>query len=276
MVVVTLSNCPSKLRGDLSKWMFEISTGVYVGSMSSRVRDLLWARICGNLKNGRAVMVFSAANEQGLDFRVHNTSWEPVDFDGIKIMRRPSEKETSPQREETFHRGYSRAAKMRMAGSIHKEAAGDESFTALAVVCLDKEGCMDLGAAKASNGQISGIRTLRIAPEDTCDRFPRIEEKKMAEAKAFLEFIGDNPLIAFEPKEVFSCIRLLCRRYGLALPANKCSDISALAERKLDDIINSNAESLVSYFSLGAIERNRVGSYCEAAIQVYLKLKEMS
>lgn len=276
MVVVTLSNCPARLRGDLSKWMFEISTGVYVGSMSSRVRDLLWARICGNLKNGRAVMVFSAASEQGLDFRVHNTSWEPVDFDGIKIMRRPSEKESSPQKEETLHRGYSRAAKMRMAGSMRRKIKTDEYFTALALVCLEEEGCMDLGAAKVSKGQISGIKTLKVAPEDSCDSLPRAEEKKMAEAKAFLEFIGDNPLIAFEPKEVFSCIRLLCRRYGLTLPANKCSDISALAERKLDDIMNSDAQSLVSYFSLGAIDINRVGSYCEAAIQVYLKLKEIS
>ena len=276
MVVVTLSNCPPRLRGDLSKWMFEISTGVYVGSMSSRVRDLLWTRICGNLKNGRAVMVFSAANEQGLDFRVHNTPWEPVDFDGIKIMRRPSDKPVSVQKEKEFRKGYSRAAKMRMAGRMHQKIKTDECFTALAVVCLDKEGCMDLGAAKVSKGQISGIRTLRVAPEDACDSFPRVEEEKIVEAKAFLDFIGENQLIAFEPKKVFSCIRLLCRRYGLTLPANKYSDISVLAERKLDDIINSDIQSLVNYFSLDTIDQNQVGSYCEAAVQVYLKLKEIS
>lgn len=34
-----MTNCPPKLRGDLSKWLCEINTGVYVGNVSSRVRD---------------------------------------------------------------------------------------------------------------------------------------------------------------------------------------------------------------------------------------------
>ncbi|MBP6400792.1 MAG: type I-E CRISPR-associated endoribonuclease Cas2, partial [Faecalibacterium sp.] len=32
-----MTNCPPKLRGDLSKWLCEINTGVYVGNVSSRV-----------------------------------------------------------------------------------------------------------------------------------------------------------------------------------------------------------------------------------------------
>ena len=36
MVVVTLTDCPSKLRGDLTKWLMEINTGVYVGKVSAR------------------------------------------------------------------------------------------------------------------------------------------------------------------------------------------------------------------------------------------------
>ena len=84
-----MTNCPPKLRGDLSKWLCEINTGVYVGNVSSRVRDALWERVCQNLKNGQATLVFTAAGEQRMDFRTHNTTWETVDFDGIKLMRRP-------------------------------------------------------------------------------------------------------------------------------------------------------------------------------------------
>ena len=36
-----MTNCPPKLRGDLSKRLFENNTGVYVGNGSSRVRDAL-------------------------------------------------------------------------------------------------------------------------------------------------------------------------------------------------------------------------------------------
>lgn len=84
MVVVVLEKCPLSLRGDLSKWLQEISPGVYAGHVSARVRDKLWERVCEEAKSGRATMVFSARNEQHMDFRVHNTLWEPIDFDGFE------------------------------------------------------------------------------------------------------------------------------------------------------------------------------------------------
>lgn len=34
-------------------------------------------------------MVYRANNEQHMQFRVHNTTWGPVDFDGLTLMRRP-------------------------------------------------------------------------------------------------------------------------------------------------------------------------------------------
>ena len=72
-----MTNCPPSLRGDLSKWLCEINTGVYVGNVSSRVRDAIWDRVCENLKNGQATLVFNTNNEQRMDFRTHNTSWDP-------------------------------------------------------------------------------------------------------------------------------------------------------------------------------------------------------
>lgn len=95
MIVITLTKCPLKLRGDLSKWLIEINTGVYVGKVSARVRDALWKRICENISDGHAMMVFSAQNEQNMDFRVHNTTWMPVDFDGIKLMKHPNKSDYS-------------------------------------------------------------------------------------------------------------------------------------------------------------------------------------
>lgn len=84
-----MTDCPPQLRGDLSKWLFEINTGVYVGQVSQRVREALWLRVCDHLRNGRATMVYSTNGEQKMDFRVHNTAWEPVDYDGLKLMPRP-------------------------------------------------------------------------------------------------------------------------------------------------------------------------------------------
>ena len=53
MIVVTLTDCPPRLRGDLSKWLLEINTGVYVGQLNKRVREELWKRICDNLPRGQ-------------------------------------------------------------------------------------------------------------------------------------------------------------------------------------------------------------------------------
>ena len=36
MTVVTVSDCPPSLRGDLTKWLFEINTGVYVGNLPAQ------------------------------------------------------------------------------------------------------------------------------------------------------------------------------------------------------------------------------------------------
>ena len=94
MVVVTMTRCPAKIRGDLTKWLLEIDTGVYVGSVlyvgsvSARVRDDLWERITDTIGSGRATMAFSTNGEQKYDFYVWNPEWEPVDFDGIKLIRR--------------------------------------------------------------------------------------------------------------------------------------------------------------------------------------------
>jgi CRISPR-associated protein Cas2 len=118
MLVVTLTDCPPALRGDLTKWLLEISPGVYVGQVSARVRDNLWARICDLTKHGKATMAFNARNEQRLDFRVHGSEWEPIDFDGIKLIMHPS-----PARVKKLgglRLGYSKASKMRKAKRMRK------------------------------------------------------------------------------------------------------------------------------------------------------------
>lgn len=38
LTVITLKNSPPSLRGDLTKWMQEISIGVYVGNFNTKIR----------------------------------------------------------------------------------------------------------------------------------------------------------------------------------------------------------------------------------------------
>lgn len=85
-----LTACPAGLRGFLTRWLMEISAGVFVGRVSARVRDQLWERVEEMAKDGRAIMVHAVDSEQGLDFRVLRHDWEPVDLDGLRVMLRPA------------------------------------------------------------------------------------------------------------------------------------------------------------------------------------------
>lgn len=110
MIVLVLTACPAGLRGFLTRWLMEISAGVFVGKVNARVRELLWERVVEMIGNGRAIMVRSVRSEQGLDVRVHGHHWEPIDIDGLTLMLRPAERERlRPQglRKEPAEPGYS-------------------------------------------------------------------------------------------------------------------------------------------------------------------------
>ncbi|PKY71002.1 type I-E CRISPR-associated endoribonuclease Cas2 [Brevibacterium ravenspurgense] len=113
MVIVVLSSCPAGLRGDVTKWLVEISAGVFVGKLSARLRELLWERIAEASSTGQALMIWSTNNEQAFDYRVKDHKWEPVDLDGITLMRRPAAQ--SGYGNTTLKAGWSKARAMRNA-----------------------------------------------------------------------------------------------------------------------------------------------------------------
>ena len=110
MITLVLTACPPGLRGDLTKWLMEVSPGVFVGRPSARVRDELWIRVIELCQDGKALLVYSMNNEQGLEFRTHNHDWVPVDSDGVTLIHRPAEK-----KEPTRRVGWSNARVMRRA-----------------------------------------------------------------------------------------------------------------------------------------------------------------
>ncbi|MCL2668199.1 MAG: type I-E CRISPR-associated endoribonuclease Cas2e [Micrococcales bacterium] len=111
MVVLVLTACPAGLRGHLTRWLMEISPGVFVGQVTTRVRELMWLRVLELCKDGKAIMVHPSNNEQGLEYRFHRHDWLPEDFDGIWLMRRPAD----PDRTPALRPGWSKASQVRRA-----------------------------------------------------------------------------------------------------------------------------------------------------------------
>ncbi|MEU0560199.1 type I-E CRISPR-associated endoribonuclease Cas2e [Dactylosporangium sp. NPDC006015] len=112
MTVIILTACPPGLRGHLTQWLLEISAGVYVGHVSTRIRRRLWSRVIDMAGPGRALLVFQTSGEQHLSFEVHDHHWKPVDLDGITLMRRPS----APVFNAALPTGWSKAARRRRFG----------------------------------------------------------------------------------------------------------------------------------------------------------------
>jgi len=87
MMVIVLENTPDRLRGRLALWLLEVRTGVYVGSYSVKVREMIWGNIEKGIGDGNAVMMWDAPTESGYDFRTLGKNRRiPVEYDGLKLV----------------------------------------------------------------------------------------------------------------------------------------------------------------------------------------------
>jgi len=91
VIILVLTAVPPGLRGDLSRWLTEVSPGVFCGRVSRRVRDLLWERVRAGLRGGSAVLVAASGDqEQGYEILTCGRDrWVPDDYDGLTLIRKP-------------------------------------------------------------------------------------------------------------------------------------------------------------------------------------------
>lgn len=279
MIVITLTNCPSSLRGDLTKWLLEINQGVYVGRVSARVREKLWQRVQDCAKTGKVTMVYSTNNEQRMDFRVHNSEWEPIDFDGLKLIMRPSPARIKKLEE---RRGFSNAAKHHKAKifSAGKQGSGLPATYVVAIFTqllgqVNATGVYRVAAIKVVNSEfLSGFQSELYLQKKTGE-----EEKKQIVSDtlhSFLVFIGDMPLVSHKASSVSQILRTACRQSGLPLFSNRFYDTEAIARRKVKGVDDYKLDTLLA--SLGIELSGEVEpplQECFAVKLLYDKLIEM-
>lgn len=87
MLVIVVENAPDRLRGRLACWLLQVRAGVYVGDVSKRVREMLWAQVEGGIGAGNAVAAWRASNESGFELATVGANRRvPVDFDGLQLV----------------------------------------------------------------------------------------------------------------------------------------------------------------------------------------------
>ena len=299
MIVIMLSDCPPKVRGDLSKWLCEINTGVFVGNVSSRVREEVWQRICENIKSGQATMVFSAPGEQKMDFRVHNTTWEPVDLDGIKLMRRPlpaARKSDGAEKEEQRHQGAtSRAEQLYMAERMAKARAKkqfQEGYVVLDIettgTSLEKDEIIEIGALKVESGAVTEefSMLIRINGEIPVEiqKLTGITEQELQSMgrpleevlEKLFEFVGNRIIVGYNVAFDYNFIRATCRKMKLEMRLGTASrDTLALSRRKIKGVGSYQLEALMKHLGYEVSNAHRALADCYLTWQLYQKLNEM-
>ncbi len=90
MLVMILEKVPGRARGELTHWLLEVKTGVFVGHVSARVRDKLWEKCVNARGMGGVTQIWSTNTEQRFQMRMAgDTSREIVDFEGLQLIRIP-------------------------------------------------------------------------------------------------------------------------------------------------------------------------------------------
>lgn len=233
-------------------------------------------------------MVFSAAGEQKLDFRTHNTAWEAVDFDGIKLMRRPLSVDASEGTQ--LKAGFSKAANYRRARTERKEKkAADQNYT---IIDLETTGL------KAESDEIIEYGALRIRdgkPAETFSTLVHVDRTVPANIteltgisnadlmqgmepsqalRAFLEFVGKDVLLGQYISFDMDFLRKNCEKWELPFLTNKCIDLSKLARKKRCRMENYKLLTMMQHFGISDTLMHRALADCDCIYQVYCKLNE--
>lgn len=289
MIVITLTSCPPKLRGDLSKWLCEINTGVYVGQLSARVREALWNRICENIGDGQATMVYSVSNEQHFEFRTHNTPWKIRDFDGIKLMMRPRQNTDTL---EELSEGFSNASKRRMAGRYRN--GGMNANREWAILDIETTGLnpendeiIEMAVLVADVVKIKSkwnvlIKTNVLLPAEITkltgitSEMLRMGDEEIVCALAHLsEIITGKTVVCYNKKFDIAFLENEFRKNGIACSIGRVTDVLSLARKRVVDIQNYKLGSLAEYFGISCEKRHRALADCEILYEVFLKLNEI-
>ena len=209
LTVITLKNSPPSLRGDLTKWMQEIATGVYVGNFNTKIRQELWERVVESVGSGEATMTYAYRNEIGYKFETHNSNKIMIDFEGIPLVLTPQ----NPKEDKKENKlGFSKAAKMRKAKKYFSFKS-QEHTKAYIIIDLETTGLdpindriIEIGAIKIGkeNKEYSSIIWQDIKLSEKISNITGISDEDIKKGKdeknainEFIDFIGEDTLVGY-------------------------------------------------------------------------------
>lgn len=265
MTVITITKAPAKLRGDLTKWMQEIATGVYVGNVNSRIREKLWDRVEESIGNGQATMSFASRNEIGYDFKTLYTSRRSVDYDGIPLVFLPKVMDKEFQSKT----GFSDASKFHKIKKFSQnKAVSDESIKSYVVFDVETTGLntesdkiIEIGAVRVSDDQFLEFHVLikcdKKIPKNITE-LTGIDDillsTKGVEAKeaikSFMEFVKDSPLVGYHVDFDRMFLQVMTNMYGVPKLENQFIDLLTFVKKEKLFLINYKLQTVLKAYGI--------------------------
>ena len=291
MVVLTMTNSPPCLSGDLSKWMQEIDTCVYVGMLNSRVRDALWQRVCNNIGSGKAVMVFSTNNEQRMGFYFHNSDRTVMDFDGLLLVKNPLPKEKPKKTIQT--ESILPIAKPKTSGAKSADSKAVQIPQNYVILDLETTGLnsdideiIEIGSVKVEDGVITDEYSQFIRIEGEIPEFisqltgidnGTLNEKGIplsSSLTSFVDFVGSNTIVCFNTKFDKSFLYSSAQRININIPNFRFLDARLAIKRIMPGLANYKLLSIAQALNVSSGQTHRAANDCKLLFEVISKLKE--
>lgn len=291
--VITLSKVPNSLRGDLSKWLQEVATGVYVGNLNTKVREKLWERVKDNLKDGEATISYYNRNEIGYNFETINGIREVIDSEGIPLVL---VKKDEKERENTLKEGFSKAAQFKKIKNIEhskiKKEAEKEKTKEYVVVDIETNGLdinnnkiIEIGAVKVGKNREEFHRLIKIQeklPEEIVrlttidDEMLEIEGVPLGKAlKEFSEFIGENNLVGYNVNFDIQFLNEALDRENLPKIKNKVYDIMQYVKKENLFLKNYKLKTVLKSYGIEEEVPHRALEDARLEEKLILKVKKL-
>lgn len=269
--VITLSKVPSSLRGDLTKWLQEVASGVYVGNLNTKVREKLWDRVKDNLKDGEATISYYYRNEIGYKFETINGDREVLDSEGLPLVLIKKEIQ---EKDKSLKEGFSKAAQFKKIKNIEhskvKKSINKKEIKKYVVLDLETDGLnpgndniIEIGVVKVGEKQENFQRFIKIErklPEEI-KSLTRIDDEMLEEKgiplkralEEFIEFIGDTSILGYNVAFDIKFLNSSLEKEGLAKINNKVYDIMQFVKK--DNLFLNNYKLEIVLKSYGIDEK---------------------
>lgn len=287
LTVITVKNASNSLRGDLSKWMQEIATGVYVGNFNCSVRKELWDRVKDSIGSGEATISFYHRNEIGYDFDTINSRREVYYCEGIPLVLLPKE---GMEENTSNSLGYSDASKFRKA---KKYSATSNVNIAKPFIVLDIEtdgldecenSIIEIAAIKVCETENQEfnylIRHDTALPQKISDLTGITDSLLQNEGwplsyvlNDFLDFIGSCDIVGYKTEFDIKFLNNQLKKTGLPLIKNKRYDLMRYVKKERRTLSNYALEAALKSYGINAKVPHRALGDARLILKLLMKLK---